>query len=99
MGLYGATQLFIKEPQVLMLLILQAITGYFGLRCYLKIVKRAGAAVGVVTTSCRKLLTIILSFLIFTKPFESMHAVGMGFLALGLSTVVYRKRNKGRKRT
>jgi adenosine 3'-phospho 5'-phosphosulfate transporter B3 len=43
--------------------------GYFGVNVVLTLVKEFGALVAVTVTTCRKAITIVLSFILFAKPF------------------------------
>merc|ERR1719193_2378889 len=96
--LMAAGWLFVEEPSCLFWVVLQALAGYLGLRCYLRIIKRAGAAMAVVATSFRKILTITLSFVAFKKAFTSVHFVAMCLLAAGVGTKVARKVRKSRQK-
>jgi solute carrier family 35 (adenosine 3'-phospho 5'-phosphosulfate transporter), member B3 len=44
--------------------------GYFGVNVVLTLVKSFGALTAVTVTTCRKALTIVLSFILFSKPFS-----------------------------
>lgn len=46
-----------------------SITGYAGINIVLHLVKNFGALIAVTVTTCRKAVTIVLSFIFFTKPF------------------------------
>lgn len=46
-----------------------SLTGYLGIQIVLTLVRTCGAFVAVTVTTCRKAVTIILSFLLFSKPF------------------------------
>ena len=76
----------------------QALSAYFGLRCYLSVIRQLGGVAGVLATSARKVFTLILSFLLFDKPFTTGHAKAFAFLSLGvalnLSTKIFKKTNK-----
>lgn len=97
--LFLAIRLFLEEPFALGLLIVQAAFGYCGLRCYLHLVKTGGAALGVVCTTCRKLITLVLSFIAFKKPFTTLHLLGLILLGVGIVSVVSKKvRTKKRRR-
>jgi len=90
----GRRWLFLEEPSSLFWVILQALAGYLGLRCYLRIIKRAGAAMAVVATSFRKILTITLSFVAFKKAFTSVHFLAICLLVAGVTTKIARKVSK-----
>lgn len=49
--------------------IIFSLTGYFGTQVVLTLVKTCGAFAAVTVTTCRKAMTMILSFIFFSKPF------------------------------
>lgn len=61
-----------------------SLSAYGGLRCYLKIIKRFGGVAGVVATSFRKIFTIALSYILFSKPFNLKHLTAVLFLCIGV---------------
>jgi len=75
-------------------LFLQACTSYLGLRCYLVVVKELSGVAGVVTTSLRKVVTLILSFLLFEKPFTQGHAWSFVVLFAGVGLATYARQVK-----
>ena len=66
-------------------LLAQACCSYAGLRAYLVVVKDLSGVAGVVVTSMRKVLTLVLSFLLFEKPFSAAHAAAFLLLAAGVA--------------
>jgi len=88
----AALSLFSSQPSVFFWLVAQAISGYCGLRCYLLIVEECGAVYAVVATSFRKILTIVLSFVLFTKPFTRRHFYALLLLQLGVGMTIYSRR-------
>jgi drug/metabolite transporter (DMT)-like permease len=76
-------------------LVAQGACAYLGLRCYLAIIRDHGGVVGVLTANARKLLTIVLSFALFSKPFNRRHLAGLGLVSAG----VYLGSKKDRKVT
>lgn len=58
--------------------------GYIGLQFILNLVKYSNAVTAVIVTSCRKTITIILSFFIFHKPFQSSYAIGFLLVCSGV---------------
>ncbi|XP_064473428.1 adenosine 3'-phospho 5'-phosphosulfate transporter 2-like isoform X4 [Ornithodoros turicata] len=58
-----------------------SLTGYFGVQLVLTLVHIAGAFVAAVITTGRKVVTVTLSFVLFSKPF-SIHYVWSGLLVL-----------------
>ena len=71
------------------LLVAQACCSYAGLRAYLVVVKELSGVAGVVVTSLRKVLTLVLSFLLFEKPFSAAHAAAFALLAAGVGLASY----------
>lgn len=58
-----------------------SITGYLGLISVLTLVKSFGALIAVTVTTCRKAITIVLSFMFFTKPF-TIHYLWSGLIVI-----------------
>ncbi|XP_023015703.1 adenosine 3'-phospho 5'-phosphosulfate transporter 2 isoform X1 [Leptinotarsa decemlineata] len=46
-----------------------SLTGYLGIQIVLTLVRRVGAFAAVTVTTCRKAVTIVISFIFFSKPF------------------------------
>ena len=68
-----------------------SLAGYLGVNFVLALVKNFGALVAVTVTTCRKAVTIVLSFVFFAKPFTSQY-VWSGLLVLvGIYLNVYCK--------
>ena len=73
-----------RRPRVIVLMLLQALAGYFGIVVYLETVRSFGSKVTVIVTSCRKLFTIALSSLAFAHPLTAYHLVGVLSVFLGV---------------
>mmetsp|Transcript_9977 Transcript_9977/g.21326 ORF Transcript_9977/g.21326 Transcript_9977/m.21326 type:complete len:516 (+) Transcript_9977:198-1745(+) len=67
-----------------LVLYLQGLCAYWGLQCYLAIIRDHGGVVGVLLANARKIITIILSFLLFSKPFNARHFVGLVLVFVGV---------------
>ena len=65
-------------------LLLQGICAYFGLKCYLGIIQDQGGVFGVLAANMRKVCTIMLSFLLFSKPFNERHFIGLVLVFVGV---------------
>jgi drug/metabolite transporter (DMT)-like permease len=65
-------------------LFVQGICAYLGLRCYLAIIREHGGVVGVLMANARKVLTIVLSFVLFSKPFHRGHFLGLALVCSGV---------------
>lgn len=53
--------------------LLFSVSGYLGIQIVLTMVQSNGAFVAVTVTTCRKAITILLSFLFFYKPFTMQY--------------------------
>ena len=85
------------------MLLLQGICAYFGLRCYLSIIREYGGVVGVLLANARKVITIVLSFVLFSKPFNRRHVAGLILVGVGvylgyLSKSTKDKKDKGQRK-
>ena len=54
---------------LLLMLFLFSLTGYIGIQFVLHVVRTFGALLAVTVTTCRKAVTMVLSFIFFSKPF------------------------------
>lgn len=61
-----------------------SITGYLGINIVLHLVKNFGALIAVTVTTCRKAVTIIVSFIFFTKPFTYQYLWSGLFVLIGI---------------
>lgn len=68
-----------------------SLSGYIGLYIVLTLVKSFGALVAVTVTTCRKAVTIILSFMFFTKPFTYQYVWSGLIVVLGIYLNIYSK--------
>ncbi|CAG5115131.1 unnamed protein product [Candidula unifasciata] len=68
-----------------------SITGYLGLYIVLTMVKSFGALVAVTVTTCRKAVTIVLSFVFFSKPFTFQYLWSGLVVVLGIYLNLYSK--------
>jgi len=74
-----------------------AAAGYLGLSCTTAITKHFGALVSSITTTSRKALTLILSFILFPKPFVFQHFIGSVFFVSGLFLKSWSKASEKKK--
>ncbi|XP_029548620.1 adenosine 3'-phospho 5'-phosphosulfate transporter 2-like isoform X2 [Salmo trutta] len=68
-----------------------SLTGYFGISFVLALIKLFGALVTVTVTTGRKAMTIILSFMFFSKPFTFQYIWSGLLVLLGIFLNVYSK--------
>ncbi len=67
-----------------LVLFLQGLCAFWGLQSYLAIIRDHGGVVGVLLANARKIITIILSFILFAKPFNARHFVGLVLVFVGV---------------
>lgn len=82
--LHAAYIYCITHPSASIVLLAQGVSAYLGLRCYLSIIRDHGGAAGVLLANARKVVTIILSFILFAKPFHRGHVGGLGLVCVGV---------------
>ncbi|CAB1349705.1 unnamed protein product, partial [Coregonus sp. 'balchen'] len=68
-----------------------SLTGYFGISFVLALIKLFGALVAVTVTTGRKAMTIVLSFMFFSKPFTFQYLWGGLLVLFGIFLNVYSK--------
>ncbi|KAL4002684.1 UAA transporter family protein [Acanthocheilonema viteae] len=71
--------------------ILFSISGYLGLNVVLSLVRTQGALTAVTITTARKTITIILSFLFFSKPFVTQYFWGALLILIAVYLNLYSK--------
>jgi len=71
-----------------------SLTGYFGIQFVLMLVKNFGALPAVTVSTCRKAVTIILSFFFFQKPFTMTYLYSGLLVVLGIYLNLYTKNKK-----
>ena len=101
--LYLAWKYCVHRKDASIMLLLQGICAYFGLRCYLSIIREYGGVVGVLLANARKVITIVLSFVLFSKPFNRRHVAGLILVGVGvylgyLSKSTKDKKDKGQRK-
>ncbi|KAJ8664561.1 hypothetical protein QAD02_006223 [Eretmocerus hayati] len=69
-------------------------SGYLGIQMVLSLVQCCGAFVAATVTTCRKAVTIIISFLFFYKPFTFQYVWSGLLVVLGIYLNIYSKQNK-----
>lgn len=73
--------LSIQHPYVNLNLSGIGIALFFGVFCMTRLIKKAGSVFAVGVSTCRKVVTVVLSYVFFPKPLETNHFVG-GLLVL-----------------
>ena len=83
------------HPISLPLLVLRAAIIYAGVLCFLLLLKAHGAVTATAVTTVRKILSIIVSFLLFPKPWTNVYLAGLAAFGAGLGLSVW---SSGRER-
>ena len=79
-----ATTYCIQHRDASLILLLQGLCAYLGLKCYLSIIRDYGGVIAVLITNARKVLTISLSFMLFKKAFNERHFIGLILVFVGV---------------
>lgn len=82
--LYTAYMYCTSHSSASIVLLAQGVCAYLGLRCYLIVIRDQGGVIGVLLANARKVVTIILSFILFAKPFNRGHVGGLGLVCMGV---------------
>ena len=83
-----------QHTGVFLVLTLQATSAYLGLRCYLTVIREHGGVAGVLLANARKIVTIILSFVLFSKPCNAKHIGGLVLIFVGVYLGILAKKSK-----
>lgn len=89
---------FRENSYVMTQIVAHSMLGYFGILFVLGLVRISSALTTVIVTSCRKALTVIFSFLLFTKPLSAYHVLGFLVFFSGVGLNVYDKNSEQIKR-
>lgn len=72
------------HPGALCLMVLFCICGFLGVSSVFSIVESFGCVAAVAATTFRKAITMLISFLVFPKPFTIMYLYGSGLFLAGI---------------
>lgn len=88
------------HPRVYGLITMYSLSGYLGLQFVLAIIRKFGSLVTVIVTSMRKTLSIVVSFMFFSKPFTMQYVWSGMVVSLGIFLNLYGKKyyNRGAMR-
>lgn len=91
--LFPAIKFCMQTPIAWIYMTIFSLVGCVGEFFVMQLVKRFDALVAIVTTSCRKVFSIFLSFILFPKPglFGVTYGVGMVLVFLGIATNIASK--------
>ncbi len=94
-----AVQYCYAYPQAYPYWVLRASVIYYGVKCFLALIKTNGNVLATSVTTVRKILSILLSFLMFPKPFTMNYAYGViaFFLSFVFNLQVIMESNRERE--
>ncbi|TYI66319.1 hypothetical protein E1A91_D09G215100v1 [Gossypium mustelinum] len=73
-----------QHPYVYGVLVFEAMATFIGQMSVLSLIAIFGAAVTAMITTARKAVTLLLSYMIFTKPLTEQHGSGLLLIAMGI---------------
>ncbi|CAL1399026.1 unnamed protein product [Linum trigynum] len=74
-----------QHPYVYGVLVFEAMATFIGQVSVLSLIALFGAATTAMVTTARKAVTLLLSYLIFTKPLTEQHGTGLLLIAMGIT--------------
>lgn len=92
--LVGILKHAMEDRQLLTYMMIYTSIAYVAISAFMSIVKRFGAVVGVLLSTARKGMTLILSFLLFPKPFSWCYAAGAALVFGGILASSLMKQKK-----
>ncbi|XP_022171362.1 adenosine 3'-phospho 5'-phosphosulfate transporter 2 isoform X2 [Myzus persicae] len=91
--LRDGTEFCIQNPVTYIYIFFFSLSGFFGVQAVLALIRTCGALVAVTVTTCRKAVTIVISFLLFSKPFTFQYVWAGLLIVLGIYLNVLGKTN------
>ncbi|XP_071726738.1 UDP-galactose/UDP-glucose transporter 2-like [Rutidosis leptorrhynchoides] len=82
--LFRAWKSCYENPYVYGVLVFEAVATFVGQVSVLSLIAMFGAATTALVTTARKAITLLLSYIIFTKPMSEQHAVGLILITAGI---------------
>ncbi|CAM8878065.1 unnamed protein product [Rhodiola kirilowii] len=83
-----------QHPYVYGVLVFEAMATYVGQVSVLSLIALFGAATTAMVTTARKAVTLLLSYIIFTKPLTEQHGTGLLLIAMGITLRMLPEYNK-----
>jgi len=74
----------LQHPYVYLVLIFEAFATFIGQLSVLSLIALFGAATTAMVTTARKAFTLLLSYIIFTKPLSEQHCTGLLLITMGI---------------
>uniref|UniRef100_A0A0N5BWK5 Adenosine 3'-phospho 5'-phosphosulfate transporter 2 n=1 Tax=Strongyloides papillosus TaxID=174720 RepID=A0A0N5BWK5_STREA len=91
MEIYYAFIFLLDYPSQYILIIIFSTVGYLGINIVLTLVRTTGALMAVTVTTLRKAVTIVFSFIFFTKPFTIDYVYGGLIVLIAIYINLYSK--------
>ncbi|XP_059599162.1 UDP-galactose/UDP-glucose transporter 4 isoform X2 [Vitis vinifera] len=82
--LFKAWNSCLQHPYVYGVLVFEAMATFVGQVSVLSLIAMFGAATTAMITTARKAVTLLLSYMIFTKPLTEQHGTGLLLIAMGI---------------
>ncbi|XP_037520070.1 adenosine 3'-phospho 5'-phosphosulfate transporter 2 isoform X2 [Rhipicephalus sanguineus] len=92
MTAYGTPNSEINPVETYGYAVIFSILGYLGIQLVLTLISISDAFITVIVTTCRKAISIILSFMLFAKPFSFQYVWSGALVLLGVYLHAYSKR-------
>eukprot|EP00285_Hemiselmis_virescens_P004836 CAMPEP_0173411450 /NCGR_PEP_ID=MMETSP1356-20130122/77038_1 /TAXON_ID=77927 ORGANISM="Hemiselmis virescens, Strain PCC157" /NCGR_SAMPLE_ID=MMETSP1356 /ASSEMBLY_ACC=CAM_ASM_000847 /LENGTH=274 /DNA_ID=CAMNT_0014373209 /DNA_START=374 /DNA_END=1195 /DNA_ORIENTATION=- len=80
-----------ESRELVAYLFVYSVVGFFGISFVMAMIRRFGCVIAVTVTSTRKALSIMLSYLLYPKPFSATYGVAMAVFSLGIVADVVAK--------
>mmetsp|Transcript_2120 Transcript_2120/g.4545 ORF Transcript_2120/g.4545 Transcript_2120/m.4545 type:complete len:228 (+) Transcript_2120:567-1250(+) len=94
--LSGALGVAQSDATCAAMMLTYATVSYVAVSCHMTVVQRFGGVVGVLVGNGRKIVTIVLSFILFPKPVSALYAAGVLLSLGGLTSAVLVKEWSGK---
>ncbi|KAJ1392574.1 UAA transporter [Sesbania bispinosa] len=78
-----------QHPYVYGVLVFEAMATFIGQVSVLSLIAIFGAATTAMITTARKAVTLLLSYMIFTKPLTEQHGTGLLLIAMGITLKIF----------
>lgn len=83
-----------ERPFSYVLFVSRALVIYWGVLCFVTLIKGFGVVLATTITTVRKILSVLLSFVIFPKPFSFKHFIGLTAFIIGLALNIHVKKKE-----
>jgi adenosine 3'-phospho 5'-phosphosulfate transporter B3 len=90
----GAIDYCTAYPIAYILFIFRALVIYGGVLCFVTLIKSNGVVLATTVTTVRKILSILLSFVLFPKPFNDKHGLGVVIFCASVVIAIYDQRHR-----